>query len=79
MKICFLLYKGINHSIGFVSIIDDRVHTNQIERMWRDLKDSLRNVKPRREYLSVYISEYLFSGLFENDERYSIIFNMLSR
>ena len=50
----------INHSENFVSPKDQTVHTQTIERLWRDLKEWVKKPGIRPIYLTQYIGRYLF-------------------
>lgn len=51
---------SINHSENFVDPHDPQRHTQNIERLWRDLKEWIRRPGIRAEYLPQYIARYLF-------------------
>ena len=50
----------INHSKNFVSPQDQDVHTQTIERLWRDVKEWIKKPGIRPIYLPQYIGRYLF-------------------
>ena len=50
----------VNHSKHFVYPSDARVHTQNIERLWRDLKEWTKRPGMRSEYFEQYFSRYLF-------------------
>ena len=50
----------VNHSVEFVSTEDSRVHTQNIERLWRDLKEWSKRPGNRRDYFRQYLARYLF-------------------
>lgn len=35
------IHKTINHSVAFVSSEDNEIHTNTIERLWRDMRANI--------------------------------------
>ena len=41
---------GINHSVHFVHQYDNRIHTNTIEREWREVKKMIRRDNPRKDF-----------------------------
>ena len=50
----------INHSLHFIDPEDPLIHTQNIERLWRDLKEYIRRPGIRSKYLKQYVSRYLF-------------------
>ena len=56
----------VNHSEHFVDPSDAHVHTQNIERLWRDLKEWTKRPGMLSEYFEQYFSRYLF--LKENYE-----------
>ena len=53
-------HKVINHSENFVDPSDSEVHTQNIERLWRDIKEWVRRPGIKSTFLRQYISRYLF-------------------
>lgn len=53
-------HKVINHSENFVDPSDSEVHTQNIERLWRDIKEWIKRPGIRSTFLQQYISRYLF-------------------
>ena len=49
----------INHSLNFVDPDDREVHTQNIERLWRDVKEFVRHPGICSAYLKQYIARYL--------------------
>ena len=47
----------INHSERFV---DGHVHTQNIERLWRDMKEWIKKPGMKRSHLKYYLGRYLF-------------------
>lgn len=50
----------INHSENFVNPQDLEIHTQNIERLWRDVKEWVKRPGIRSTYLRQYLSRYLF-------------------
>ena len=50
----------VNHSENFVDPIDRNIHTQNIERLWRDLKESIKRPGIKTKYLYQYIARYMF-------------------
>ena len=47
----------INHSERFV---DGHIHTQNIERLWRDMKEWIKKPDMKRSHLKYYVGRYLF-------------------
>lgn len=60
--LCELGYQhdSVNHSTNFVSQENPDIHTQNIERLWRDVKQWIRRPGIRKDYLEQYLSRYLF-------------------
>ena len=54
------IHGTVNHKVNFVHPSDPECHTQNIERMWRDVKEYLKRPGMRRAYLRQYLSRYLF-------------------
>lgn len=50
----------VNHSLNFIDPQDSAIHTQNIERLWRDLKEYVRRPGIISKYLKQYVSRYLF-------------------
>ncbi|GFO22867.1 hypothetical protein PoB_004937200 [Plakobranchus ocellatus] len=50
----------INHSQNFVDPDNAAVHTQNIERLWRDIKDHVKRPGIHPSYLYQYLARYLF-------------------
>lgn len=50
----------INHSEYFVDPENSHLHTQNTERLWRDVKEWVRKPGIRAKYLKKYLSRYLF-------------------
>ena len=51
---------SINHSEEFVAADDERVHTQNIERLWRDLKEWAKRPGNVKRHVQQYLARYLF-------------------
>jgi transposase-like protein len=51
-------HKKVNHKLNFVDPHDNSIHTNNIERVWRELKKNLKNIS-KLETLELYIREFM--------------------
>lgn len=56
----------INHSQNFVDPVHGEIHTQNIERLWRDVKESVKRPGIRSKFLYQYLARYLF--LKDQDE-----------
>lgn len=54
----FYNHKKINHKLHFVDPEDNSIHTNNIERIWRELKKKLKNLVDL-EIIEEYIQEFV--------------------
>ena len=50
----------INHSENFVDPEDCEVHTQNVERLWRDLKEWVKRPGIKSNFLQQYLARYLF-------------------
>ena len=50
----------INHSEHFVDPADCEIHTQNIERLWRDVKEWVKRPGIRSRFLYQYLARYLF-------------------
>ena len=50
----------INHSLNFVDPQNCQVHTQSIERLWRDVKEHIKRPGIRTKYMKQYLGRYLF-------------------
>ena len=53
-------HKVINHSENFVHPVDAEVHTQNIKRLWRDVKEWVKRPGIRHSFLRQYLGRYLF-------------------
>ena len=61
------IHKVINHSKEFVSNEDKAIHTQNIERLWRDLKEWIKRPGIAATYLHQYVGRYLFARFYGNE------------
>lgn len=57
----------INHSENFVNPSDCDVHTQNVERLWRDVKEWVKRPGIRSKFLYQYLARYLFIKAHEED------------
>ena len=50
----------INHSENFVDPVNPRIHTQNIERLWRDMKSYVKRPGISAKYMEQYIGRFLF-------------------
>lgn len=50
----------INHSKNFVDEQNKTIHTQNIERLWRDVKEWVKRPGIKANYLEQYLARYLF-------------------
>ena len=70
------IHLGINHSIHFVSSINNQIHTNTIERVWRALKGKFRNYKPKKQIHQI-ISQFILESWISKEDRYYFMLYLL--
>lgn len=63
----------VNHSVNFVDPIDKEIHTQNVERMWRDVKAYIRRPGIRPKYMKQYIARYLFLKNFKNQALHHLL------
>lgn len=66
----FFTVKSVNHRLHFVDPINNEIHTQNIERLWRSVKEGMGGVSVEKydEHLNefVYRKNYLTGNFFEN-------------
>lgn len=50
----------VNHSVNFVDPDNKEIHTQNIERLWRDVKEHIRRPGIRKSHLRQYLARYIF-------------------
>lgn len=58
----------VNHSKNFVDP-DTGVHTQNIERLWRDIRGSIPKYCRRGYNFKHYLAEFMFKQLYSHDKR----------
>lgn len=59
-------HKSVNHSLTFVDRSDPRVHTQIVERMWREVRNGIPRFGARKKYLFDYLAEFTFKRAYPN-------------
>jgi len=54
-------YQYVDHSKEFVSELFDHIHTNTVERLWRELKADLKNKRITTGYMNA-IARFFFTN-----------------
>lgn len=54
------IHWSVNHSVEFVSSDNSQIHTQNIERLWRDVKEWCRRPGIRKALIRQYLARYLF-------------------
>ena len=57
---CNYTHFQINHSTNFVDSVNKNIHTQNIDRLWRCLKEWCKRPGIRTKYLEQYLARYLF-------------------
>ena len=63
----------VNHSLHFVDPKDKDIHTQNIERLWLDVKQYMKRPGIRGKYMSQYLGRYLFLKEHEGHELHSFL------
>ena len=61
-------HEMVNHSKNILKPGNPQVHTKNIERLWRDVKEWIRRSGMRSLYLTQYLSRYLFIMSFQSED-----------
>ena len=61
-------HQTVNHSVNFVDPVTG-AHTQNIERLWKDIKSHVLREGIRKKYYSQYISRYLFMRSIPEPEK----------
>lgn len=70
-------HRTVNHSINFVDS-ETGVHTENIERLWREVRANIFRYGTRDYHFIHYIAEFLFKRKYDFDERIEVFFTILS-
>lgn len=68
----------VNHSENFVDP-NTKVHTQNIERLWREMRANIPRFGTREYHYEHYIAEFLFKRLYTIDKRIDVFFEIMSR
>ncbi|KYM95728.1 hypothetical protein ALC62_13634 [Cyphomyrmex costatus] len=67
----------VNHSVNFVNP-DTGVHTQNIERVWRDMRANIPRYGTREKHYIYCLTEFLFKRIYNFDERIDTFFEIMS-
>ena len=69
----------VNHSLHFVDPVDPSIHTNNIERTWRSLKNSISHVKRSLSDKTIdsFINTFHFQSFFSEEALYDIFLQII--
>ncbi|XP_076249183.1 uncharacterized protein LOC143188673 [Calliopsis andreniformis] len=67
----------VNHSLNFVNP-ETGAHTQNIERLWRDVRSSIPRYGARDYHMEGYIAEYIFKRIFPHKNRISNFFKLIA-
>ncbi|XP_011864121.1 PREDICTED: uncharacterized protein LOC105560006 [Vollenhovia emeryi] len=68
----------VNHSENFVDPITG-VHTQNIERLWRDMRSGIPRYGIKEEHYNHYIAEFMFKRIYNYSERIDQFFTIMSQ
>jgi len=68
---------SVNHSSNFVDP-QTGVHTQNIERLWREMRSNIPRYGTRDYHYIHYLSKFLFKRLYNYDERIDAFFKIMS-
>ena len=72
------VHKTVNHSEIFVNP-DDGVHTQNVERLWKDVKSWILKSGIRKIRFEKYIASYVFCRAYKADERFHYLLKHMAR
>jgi len=58
------IHRWVNHSLNFVDPLDNNIHTNTIERVWRDLQPKIKS-KKSLDHIYNYLNDICFFVFFQ--------------
>ncbi|XP_076295794.1 LOW QUALITY PROTEIN: uncharacterized protein LOC143216514 [Lasioglossum baleicum] len=73
----YCIHETVNHSTNFVDP-QTGVHTQNIERLWRDLRASIPRYGIRDYHYNNYIAEFLFKRTYNFDKRIDAFFEIMN-
>lgn len=68
----------VNHSENFVDPTSG-AHTQNIERLWRDMRAGMPQYGTREEHYKYYIAEFMFKRVYKYPERIDQFFTIMSK
>lgn len=71
-------HQTVNYSENFVDP-NTKVHTQNIERLCREMRANLPRFDTREYHYKHYIAEFLFKRLYTFDKRIDVFFKIMSR
>lgn len=70
-------HETVNHKKHFVDP-NTGVHTQNIERVWRDIRGVIPRYGRKEEHFNHYLAEFLFKKTFDFDERLDAFFDVMA-
>lgn len=70
-------HRTVNHSQNFVNPVTG-VHTQNIERLWRDMRGALPRFGTSEKHYVHYLGEFIFKKQYEFNERISQFFKIMA-
>jgi len=69
----------VNHSLTFVDPVQNFIHTNGIERIWRSLRASVSHVRRSipKDRVHSYLHSFQFESMFEKESLYDVIIQII--
>lgn len=71
------IHQTVNHSANFIDPETD-IHTQNIERLWRDMRESIPRYGTRDYHFTNYLAEFLFKRIHNFDKRIEALFEIMS-
>lgn len=71
-------HKTVNHSQNFVDPASG-VHTQNIERLWREMRANIPRYGTREYHYEHYLAEFMFKRYYDYDERIDAYFTIMSK
>lgn len=70
------IHLKINHSLNYVDSNDRSTHTQNIERIWRDVRGGIPRYGRRKNHFVGYLAEFLFKRANKNNVLHSFLENI---